>query len=249
MELTQEQNQIIREYKKLKKRLEKAPNSKQFYEVVPIGKCQNAFPKDTFSTIQTLAGDKPRKFGQEGRSEDEYFEIYGKAIRNITKRVPTQIEWRSHKIKPFVCSYYRYLKIKWKQMPLAFIDWAIDKSEWEDVVKICEKYCREKNLFQEESKATTTNYGYVYLMKANKKGQYKIGKADSPGRRANQLSQLDPHDRNYEHVLETTDPFGLEEYWKKRFKDKHVRKEIYELSKEDVIAFKEFYVKEAPKTY
>jgi len=132
-------------------------------------------------------------------------------------------------------------------MPLAFINWAIDKTGWEDVVEICTNHCRKNNLFPEGTTTSNVNFGYVYLMKTNKKHQYKLGKTDSPGRRANQLSQLHPHDLNYEHLQETNTPFDLENYWKRRFKDRLIRKEIYELTQDDIKAFKEFYVKKAVK--
>lgn len=250
MELTQEQ--IIGEYKKLKLKLGRAPKSKEFYSETGITPyhIENAFGSNPYTKIQQKAGDEPRKFGTEGRSKDEFFQVYGKVVRDL-KGIPTISTWRNRKEKPLPASYVRVLKIKWSQMPLAFINWAIGKSEWEDVVNICTSHCKNSKLFPENTEVSTVSYGYVYLMKANRKGQYKIGKTVSTGRRASQLSQLDPYDRRYEHVLETTDPFGLENYWKRKFKYKivNVDKEIFELSQEDLKAFKEFYAKEAPKTY
>ena len=75
---------------------------------------------------ETAAGDEPRRFGQRGHSKDEFFEIYGKTIREDIKHVPTQVEWRSKKMKPTVSGYTRQLEIRWSQMPLAFVNWAID---------------------------------------------------------------------------------------------------------------------------
>ena len=245
------QKEIIGKYKKLKLELGYAPTVKEFYKIIPRRKCEDSFPKNTYSAIQIAAGDEPRKFVKEGRSEDRFYEIYGKAIRDDIEHIPTVAEWSSRKLKPTVDGYRKKLKIKWSQMPLAFIDWAISNPEWEYVVNICDIHCKENNLYPEKTETLTPSFGYVYLIKANKKGHYKIGKTDSTGRRASQLSQLDLHDRKYEHVLETTDPFGLENYWKRRFKNKRIKadKEIFELSPGDLKVFKEFYVKEAPKTY
>jgi hypothetical protein len=250
MELTQKQ--IIGEYKKLKLKLGRSPKSKEFYHETSITPyhLENAFGSNPYTKLQQEVGDEPRKFGTKGRTKDEFFQVYGKVVRDL-KDIPAISTWRNRKESPRPTSYARVLKINWSQMPLAFIDWANDKPEWADVVNICTSHCKENNLFSERTEVLTTSYGYVYLIKANRKGHYKIGKTGSTGGRASQLSQLDPYDRRYEHVLETTDPFGLEKYWHQRFKDKRINidKEIFELSKEDIEAFKKFYVKEAPKTY
>lgn len=250
MGLTQEQ--IIKEYKKLRLKLERAPTSKEFYRKTGITPyhIENAFGSNPYTKIQQKAGDEPRKFGTKGRTKDEFFQVYGKVVKDL-KDIPTISTWRNRKERPQATSYTRILKIKWSQMPLAFINWAIDKPEWKDVVNICTNHCKNNNLFSGNSDVLTASCGYVYLMKANRKGQYKIGKTGSTGGRASQLSQLDPYERRYEHVLETTDPSGIEKYWHRRFKNKRVNvdKEIFELSQGDIKAFKEFYIKEAPKTY
>ena len=248
MELTQEQ--IISEYKKLKLKLGRVPNAREFYSETKVTdySARVAFGGNAYSKIQSEAGDEPRKFCTNGRKEYEFFEIYGRVVRELN-RIPTVADWMHRKEKPTLSGYRHKLKINWKQMPLAFIDWAINKSDWEDVVDICTSYCKERKLYSENTEVLTTSYGYVYLIKANRKGQYKIGKTGSPAGRKSQLSQLDPHDRRYEHVLETNDPCGLENYWHRRFEDKKVSGEIFKLSKKDLKAFKEFYVKEAPKTY
>jgi len=249
MECTKEQ--IISEYKKLKLKLSRAPTSKEFYTKtgIKLYHAQKSFGSNTYTKIQQEAGDKPRKFAIEGRSKNEFFQAYGKVVREL-KEIPTQADWKYRKEKPVVGSYRKVLGIKWGQMPLAFIDWAIDKPDWEDVVDICTNHCKNKNLFPENTKVSTGSYGYVYLMKANKKGWYKIGQTGSTGRRASQLSALDLYDRNYEHVLETTDPFGLENYWHRRFEAKKFsknKKDFFEFTQDDIKAFKEFYVKKAVK--
>lgn len=240
------QKEIIGKYKKLKLELERSPTVKEFFRIVPRRKCEDSFPKNTYSAIQIAAGDKPRKFRQPRRSEDEFFEIYGKAIRDFIKHVPTEAEWRSRKLRPTVDGYRKQPNIKWSQMPLAFIDWAVSKSKWEDVVYICDSYYKENSLYSKKTEVSTASYGYMYLMKANKKGQYKIGRTGSPGGRTSQLSQLDPHDRRYEHLFETNDPVAFENYWKEyRFKEKRISKEIFNLSEDDVKDFKEFFAKKA----
>jgi hypothetical protein len=250
--MDQTQEQIIKKYKELKRQIGRPPNIREFYSKTDITRnaAEVAFGRETFTKIQRAAGDKPRSFRTIGRSKNEFFEIYGKVIRE-SKGIPTTPDWKHRKVKPTIDGYRAKLKIKWSQMPVAFIKWASDKSGWEDVVDICTKYCEQSKLYSDNSDSVRTNCGYVYLIKANKKGRYKIGATGSIGRRASQLSQLDTYDRRYEHVLETTDPFGLENYWKRRFKEKSVRsgKEIFQLSQEDLQAFKQFYVKKVSKLH
>ena len=238
--------EILGEYRKLKLKLGHAPTSGEFYDIVRKSACEDVFPKDTYSTIQAAAGDQPRRFGRPARSQDEFFEVYGRVVREVGKRCPTGNEWRSKGKKPVVDSYRKQLNIKWSQMPRAFINWAIDKPEWKDVVKICDSHCKKNGLYQDESGELARNRGYVYLMKGNRKGQYKIGRTGSPSGRASQLSQLDAHDRKYEHVFETSDPVAFEKYWTEyRFREKKINKEIFELTPDDVRTFKDFFARKA----
>jgi hypothetical protein len=67
---------------------------------------------------------------------------------------------------------------------------------------------------------------------------YKIGKTNSSGRREYELSIQLPEKLKMVHVISTDDPTGIEAYWHKRFESKRMNGEWFELSQDDVRAFK-----------
>lgn len=78
--------------------------------------------------------------------------------------------------------------------------------------------------------------GYVYMLKSGK--YYKIGKTTSPLRRLGQLGIELPQASEHVHTIETDDPSGIETYWHNRFRDKRLNGEWFDLTRDDVRAFK-----------
>lgn len=78
--------------------------------------------------------------------------------------------------------------------------------------------------------------GIVYLMRMGK--YHKIGRSNSLGRRAYEVSLQMPERVETVHVIETDDPAGIERYWHQRFADQRANGEWFELSRADVVAFK-----------
>ena len=78
--------------------------------------------------------------------------------------------------------------------------------------------------------------GYVYLMKAGR--FYKIGRTNSMGRREYELSIQLPERAKVAHLIKTDDPAGIEEYWHRRFHERRKNGEWFELSAQDVAAFR-----------
>lgn len=78
--------------------------------------------------------------------------------------------------------------------------------------------------------------GFVYLMKSGR--HHKIGRTNSVARRGGELSVQVPVPPKTIHSIETDDPVGVEAYWHKRFADRRGQGEWFELSAEDVRAFK-----------
>jgi hypothetical protein len=103
----------------------------------------------------------------------------------------------------------------------------------ESIITIPENGTAEIN--NELGKVTAS--GYVYLVKSGK--LYKIGCTENHWRRKSEL-----HKQTAEGIVEVhtiaaiDDPTGIEKYWHGRFKDKRLHGEWFDLSAEDVSAFK-----------
>jgi hypothetical protein len=78
--------------------------------------------------------------------------------------------------------------------------------------------------------------GEVYLLKSGK--FYKIGKTNAIGRREYELAIQLPQKATLIHVIKTDDPSGIENYWHRRFEEKRSNGEWFELSADDVSAFR-----------
>jgi hypothetical protein len=106
---------------------------------------------------------------------------------------------------------------------------------YDDVVALC----GVPNISQDNSSAspeTKVVTGFVYLMKSGK--HYKIGRTVSVGSRERQLAIKIPVPPTTIHTIETDDPAGIEAYWHRRFADTRGEGEWFDLTPEDISAFK-----------
>jgi hypothetical protein len=80
--------------------------------------------------------------------------------------------------------------------------------------------------------------GYVYLARSGK--LFKIGQTANRWQRMSQLDRqtFEGIDELIHTIAAYDDAPGIEAYWHKRFKEKNVRNEIFDLSAEDIRAFK-----------
>lgn len=110
---------------------------------------------------------------------------------------------------------------------------------FEDVSGICAAVEVEQPV-PAEVPADELEVGYVYLalMKVGREKRYKIGKADIVGRRTRQIAVELPEELELVHAISTDDAYGIESYWHKRFATKRRGGEWFDLSADDVKAFR-----------
>jgi hypothetical protein len=133
-------------------------------------------------------------------------------------------------------------KVFWKfggknQLLTAVAQYCRTHQGLDDVLALC-----EQNIIQpgQETRPIKTNSkiqtGFVYLMQSGR--HHKIGRTNCMGRREWELGIKIPVPPKTVHYIETDDPAGIEAYWHKRFAEKRGEGEWFELSSEDVAAFK-----------
>lgn len=104
---------------------------------------------------------------------------------------------------------------------------------FDDVAAMC---IVEPERPEPKTKPDTGNDGFVYLIKSGR--FYKIGKTISVGMRERQLQIQLPEQARTVHSIKTDDPGGIEAYWHRRFDAKRKNGEWFELSAQDVAAFR-----------
>lgn len=78
--------------------------------------------------------------------------------------------------------------------------------------------------------------GEVYLLKSGR--FYKIGRSSHASARERQLAIQLPEPARLIHVIRTDDPMGIENYWHQRFASQRKNGEWFDLSREDIAAFR-----------
>ena len=79
-------------------------------------------------------------------------------------------------------------------------------------------------------------FWFVYLVKSGR--FYKIGRSNALGRRERDLAIQLPEKVKVMHSIKTDDQSGIEEHWDKRFAGRRTNGEWFELTADDVVAFR-----------
>jgi hypothetical protein len=112
-----------------------------------------------------------------------------------------------------------------------------DRAGYEDVAALCPTLLSPSRAAEFTGKqGVKATFGFVYLIKSGK--HFKIGRSNSVGRREYELAIQLPEKASEVHAIRTDDPVGIEAYWHKRFEAKRKNGEWFELSREDISAFK-----------
>lgn len=124
------------------------------------------------------------------------------------------------------------------QLAAAIVEYCEGRNGYEGVIEACEQPIKANPLpgAKEKESRTQEILGYVYLIKYGR--HHKIGKTNAVGRRERELAIQLPEKANTVHVIKTDDPTGIEAYWHKRFESKRGNGEWFDLTSEDIKAFK-----------
>jgi hypothetical protein len=110
--------------------------------------------------------------------------------------------------------------------------------EWPDVAAMCATLTTEAPQSEQQGAREQMGYVYLALMKVGREKRYKIGKANIVEQRTRQVAVNLPEELELVHAISTDDPYGIEGYWHRRFADKRRGGEWFQLTADDVRAFK-----------
>jgi Meiotically up-regulated gene 113 len=127
------------------------------------------------------------------------------------------------------------------QIATRLLQYCKDTGGLDDVANVCADVAAFKDSgVLENGKPGSRQDGYVYLglLKAGREKGYKIAATVLVERRADQLSIQLPEKFELVHSIRTDDPYGIETYWKRRFRDKNTNGEWFALTIDDMRVFK-----------
>jgi T5orf172 domain len=220
-------------YQKLRSKLGKQPSSDEFYEnttVTLFHLLKNGFR--TYSQLVEEMGDTPKRFSHGGKTEEHYLNSYGKMVRQLN-RIPSTSDWVFHKGEPAMSNYKKKFKItSWAYVADKFIDFAKDKEEWKDVVKLIPIAKKSSPLIQERENEEC----YVYFMFDKKNSHYKIGISNEPEWREKTLQSEKPTIKLIaaKKFVNRRIAANIEKALHDSYSHKRKRGEWFELDKEDI---------------
>jgi hypothetical protein len=181
------------------------------------------------------AGFGPNQM-QQSYDDELLLEKFAALTRELG-RVPVVSEWqlKARSDRTFPSSKVLERFGSKQQLIARALQYLQQHESYTDVVPLISSAVRSDATLGEDS-AQKVVTGFVYLMKSGR--HYKIGRTNSVGRREWELGIKIPVPPKTIHSIETDDPVGVEAYWHKRFSDKRGEGEWFDLSPEDIKAFR-----------
>ena len=183
------------------------------------------------------AGFAPNSF-QQAYSVDflmEKLAVLARELGRFPTRTEIQLKTQSDKSFPSAKTFqHRGSKAELAQQLAQF---CVGRTGYEDVVALCapvlEKVVPEPD---HNARIEVEILGAVYLLRSGR--YYKIGRSNAAGRRERELQIQLPEKAKLVHSISTDDPPGIENYWHRRFEARRKNGEWFELTANDVAAFK-----------
>lgn len=165
--------------------------------------------------------------------DDAILEALARLTRDLGHR-PTAAEIAiAKRSDPSVPSSDAYLRLgNFEEITQRLREFAAQRPEFSDIVALLPAPMSHDTKAPKDSPFT----GSVYMLKSGR--HYKIGHSNATGRRERELAIQLPERAQVVHEIKTDDPTGIEKYWHGRFAEKRLNGEWFQLSPDDVSAFK-----------
>lgn len=192
-----------------------------------------------FSDAQKEAGFTPNK-KHIAYSEKEILEEFISLIRKLNK-FPTYnevgIEVRNNQNKPSQFAMYRLGNNY--EIANKILEYCKDNFVYRDIADVCKGFINKQSKKKIDIKDDlSSSVGEVYLFKSG--NYYKIGKTRDMVRRGAEIRIQLPEELILIHSIKTDDVSGIELYWHKRFAEKRMKGEWFDLNANDIKAFKKW---------
>lgn len=182
------------------------------------------------------AGLEPNRF--DNAHDSEVVLAYVASETRRLGRIPTEGDLKmSRRADPTVPSAWAIQK-RWRKQELIreVAEFCEREGDYEDVLELLIPRLEPDHQSDPAATEDQSRDGFVYLLKSGK--HFKIGRTNSLSRREREIGLQLPVAADRIHVISTDDAAGIENYWHRRFSEKRVNGEWFELSSEDVRAFK-----------